>query len=99
MQKLGKELEFISFVQRDGSGVIPIGTPWSASNKHPKTDDMSYLDDDKFEVTIISMTNQTYIASGFRYFCCKIKTCNRNNENTYTSFLRRNGKKKAMNLL
>ena len=73
MRYEGKELEFISFVKRDGTGVIMCGTKWNADSKHPKTDEMSYLDDEVFNVTTISLTYKTYIASGFNTWVVKIK--------------------------
>lgn len=68
---LGKDLEFISFIKRDGTGVVMCGTPWDADT--PKTDDMSYLDNEKFELSLISLTYMTYIASGFNTWVVKIK--------------------------
>jgi hypothetical protein len=73
MRKLGKELEFISFVNRDGSGTIPVGTKWNSDSGHPKTDDMSYLDDEEFEINAISMTYKTFIASGFNTWVVRLK--------------------------
>lgn len=74
MKKFGKELEFISWVKRDGSGVIPIGTEWNRETSgHPKTDDMSYQDEDEFELNIISLTERTYIASGFNTWVVRLK--------------------------
>ena len=73
MEKLGKELEFISFIKRDGSGVIMCGTEWNTESGHPKTDDMSYLDDEIFRIKIISITEKTYIASGFNTWVVRLK--------------------------
>jgi hypothetical protein len=73
MKALGKDLEFISFVKRDGSGTIPVGTKWDVDMPHPKTDDVSYMDDDLFTLNIISLTHKTYIASGFNTWVVKIK--------------------------
>ena len=73
MRKLGKELEFISFVKRDGSGTVAVGTEWNSDSEHPKTDDMSYLDDDEFDIKIISLTYKTYIASGFNTWVVRLK--------------------------
>jgi len=73
MKKLGKELEFISFIKRDGSGTIACGTSWDKNSKHPKTDDMSYLDEDHFDINAISITHKTYIASGFNTWVVKLK--------------------------
>lgn len=73
MTKKGKELEFISWIKRDGSGVIPIGTFWNTDCDYPKTDDMSYEDETDFDLTCLSMTQQTWIASGFNTFVVKMK--------------------------
>lgn len=74
MKKFGKELEFISWVKRDGSGVIQVGTKWNReTSEHPKTDDMSYQDEDEFELNIISLTERTYIASGFNTWVVRLK--------------------------
>ena len=72
MKYLGKKLEFISLIKRDGSGTIPVGTPWTNESKHPKTDCVKYLDDEKFSITCLSVTNRTYIASGFNSWVVKI---------------------------
>jgi hypothetical protein len=73
MKKYGKELEFISWIKRDGSDVIPVGTEWNKDCGHPKTDDMNYLDDTEFEIRAISMTYKTFIASGFNTWVVKLK--------------------------
>jgi hypothetical protein len=73
MKKLGKELEFISFVKRDGSGTIMCGGEWDKESGYPKTDDMSYHDDDKFKLTRISISHNTFIASGFNTWVVRIK--------------------------
>jgi hypothetical protein len=73
MKKYGKELEFISWIKRDGSGVIPAGTEWNKDSRHPKTDDMSYLDDTQFKIISLSMTYKTFIASGFNTWVVKLK--------------------------
>lgn len=73
MKKKGKDLEFISWIKRDGSGVIPIGTPWNEDCDFPKVDDMSYEDETKFKLTCLSATERTFIASGFNSFIVKIK--------------------------
>jgi hypothetical protein len=73
MRKFGKELEFISFVKRDGSGTIAVGTEWNTDSNHPKTDDVSYMDDEEFEINAISMTYKTFIASGFNTWVVRLK--------------------------
>jgi hypothetical protein len=73
MKKLGKELEFISFVKRDGSGTIAVGTARNADSDYPKTDDVSYMDDEEFEIRVLSITQKTYIASGFNTWVVRLK--------------------------
>lgn len=72
-KKLGKQLEFISVIKRDGSGVIAIPTQWNENSDYPKVDNMAYLDDDIFTISILSLTEKTYIASGFNSFVVKLK--------------------------
>jgi hypothetical protein len=74
MRKLGKELEFISFIKRDGSGTILVGNKWSRDSGYPKTDDVSYLDDEYFEINTLSLSNKSYIASGFNSWVVKLKS-------------------------
>ena len=73
MKKLGKELEFISWIKRDGTGTIMIGGEWNSSMDMPKIDDMSYEDDSTFDVNGLSITNKTFIACGFNSFVVKLK--------------------------
>lgn len=73
MEALGKELEFISLIKRDGSGVVPVPSPWTSESPHAKTDDMSYLDDTLFTINIMSLSCGTYIASGFNTWVVKLK--------------------------
>lgn len=68
MKKLAKELEFISWIKRDGSG----------TKKIPKTMlkmmlENEFAKDDEFEINSLSMSNNTFIASGFNSFVVKIK--------------------------
>lgn len=57
----GSRLEFISSINRDGSGT------------HPVSIDMSSLNDTIFTLTSLSITNGTYIASEFNSFIVKLK--------------------------
>lgn len=59
-RKYGRKLEFISRIKRDGSGTEPI-------------EDSKHLDDTKFNLTCLSITKGTYIASEFNSFVVKIK--------------------------
>lgn len=56
----GKDLIFISRIERDGSGVVPV-------------DDDKHLQTEKFELNCLSMTKETYIASGFNSYVVKLK--------------------------
>lgn len=73
MKKKGKDLEFISFIKRDGSGTIPIPSPWNEKSDYPKTDDMSYQNDDNFNIYRLSISEKTFIAIGFNSFVVKLK--------------------------
>jgi len=73
MEKFGKELEFISFIKRDGTGVIMIGGEWNVELEEPKTDNMSYVDEEVFRVEVLSLSNKTFIASGFNSFVVRLK--------------------------
>ena len=70
----GKELDFISLIQRDGSGVVSIGGKWTHKMGHAKTDDMSYVDEESFIIYCLSGNAGTYIAHGFNSFVVRLKT-------------------------
>lgn len=85
MKKLkGNQLEFISWILRDGSGTDPV-------------EDTEHLQNETFTINCLSMTKKTYIASGFNSFVVKIieidlwECCNRCVE---TSFCPNCGKQK-----
>jgi len=68
MRKKAKDLEFISRINRDGSG----------TTKVPKSMLKMMLEnplakDNKFKITYLSLTWGTYIASGFNCFVVKLK--------------------------
>lgn len=71
MKKKGKKLEFISFIKRDGSGTIAIGT--KNLKDYPQTDCVNYLNEVKFKLTTLSLSEETYIASEFNSFVVKLK--------------------------
>lgn len=73
MKKLGKELEFISWIRRDGTGTVIIGGEWNSGMDMPKIDDMSYLDEDVFDISCLSASGKTFIASGMNSFVVKLK--------------------------
>ena len=73
MIKKGKELEFISFVKRDGSGTILVGNSWTPESNHPKTDDVGYLDEEEFRLNPLSITYKTFVASGFNTWVVRLR--------------------------
>lgn len=70
---LGKDLQFISWIKRDGSGTLPIGTEWDESKPYPKIDEVSHMNNDKFTLLPLSFSSGTYIAAGFNSFVVKIR--------------------------
>lgn len=62
MKKLGYDLKFISKIKRDGSGTEKL------------TEEEELLNNsEKFNLTRLSISEDTYIASGFNSFVVKIK--------------------------
>lgn len=62
MKRFGKELEFISWIKRDGSGVDKV------TEAH-----IEVMKDEVFKVRRLSISHDTYIASGFNSFVVKLK--------------------------
>jgi len=62
MDKLGKELDFISWIKRDGSGTGMV-----------KKRLIELMQDDVFQVNCLSITEGTFVASGFNSFVVKLK--------------------------
>ena len=62
MQRFGRELEFINQINSDGSGVT------SVDNKY-----LEYIKNDRFQLSCLSITEKTWIASGFNSFVVKLK--------------------------
>ena len=62
MKKLGKDLDFISLIKRDGSGT-----------KKVKKKLIELIQEDNFKVNRLSITENTFIASGFNSFVVRIK--------------------------
>jgi len=62
MTKKGSKLEFISWINRDGSGVSQIP---------PELLDI--MQNETFDLIGLSMTHKTFIASNFNLFVVKIK--------------------------
>lgn len=71
MPELGHRLEFISWIKKDGSGVVMIPSP--RNENEPKLDDMSYVNNERFNLNPLSLSEKTFIASGFNSFVVKIK--------------------------
>jgi hypothetical protein len=67
----GKKLQFISFIKRDGSGVVMVRDLITLNC--PKLDNMSYLDEDNFKIMRLSISEKTFIACGFNSFIVKLK--------------------------
>lgn len=66
MKKLkGKDLEFISQINRDGSGTTPVSKSY-----------LEILQDEKFEMSVLSLTEKTYIAQCFNAFVVRLKNEN-----------------------
>jgi hypothetical protein len=68
MKKLAKELEFISWINRDGSGTKKV--PKSMLKMMLEND---LAKDDEFEINTLSMSNKTFIANGFNSFVVRLK--------------------------
>ena len=69
----GKDLEFISLILKDGSRLVPVGTPWNPDLNIPKTETVGYMDEDYFTLHPLSLSQGTYIAHGFNSWIVKIK--------------------------
>ena len=66
MKKLGKELIFVSQINRDGGG----------TNTNISKDYIDMMDGDTFKVNILSLSEKTFIASGFNSFVVRLKSKN-----------------------
>ena len=73
MEKTGKQLKFISLILRDGSGTVVCMSEWNNQMSIPKVDNMSYLDDERFTLSGLSLSEQTFIAHGFNSFIVRLK--------------------------
>ena len=62
MKKKGSDLEFISWINRDGSGTSDI-----------TKDHLEVLQDEKFKLIGLSIKENTFIAHGFNSFVVRIK--------------------------
>lgn len=61
--QLGKDIEFISRIRRNGSGTTPVDK-----------EDMSHLDNAVFNMNCLSITCGTWIASEFNSYVVKLKS-------------------------
>jgi hypothetical protein len=73
MEKLGKQLKFLSYIMRDGSGTVTCGSEWNENMDIPQVDNMKYLDNDTFNLTCLSLSQGTFIASNFNSFVVRLK--------------------------
>lgn len=68
MEKLSKDLIFISQINRDGSGVTPVNSEYLYFLQENK-----FSKDRPFHLRCLSMTEKTFIASNFNSFVVKLK--------------------------
>ena len=68
MRAKASELEFISQINRDGSGTTPVPESYLDSMLNN-----SLMKNDLFYLTCLSLTEKTFIASGFNSFVVKLK--------------------------
>jgi hypothetical protein len=68
MKKKAKDLIFISWIKRDGSGTEPVPDEMLENMLNNQ-----FSKDDKFNINALSMSNKTFIASGFNSFVVKLK--------------------------
>ncbi len=68
MKKKAHELIFISQIKRDGSGTSKVSKAYlKAMLENP------LMKDDEFDLTSLSISEGTFIASGFNSFVVKLK--------------------------
>ena len=68
MEKLPKELIFISQINRDGSGTSPVSDDYLKSMLENR-----FMKDELFYVRRLSLTEDTFIAMGFNSFVVRLK--------------------------
>ena len=69
MKRKAKNLYFISWIKRDGSGTIEV-----PENLLECMLNNSTCKNEKFKLNSLSVTEKTYIASGFNSFVVRLKT-------------------------
>jgi len=65
MKAFGRELEFISRIERDGSGTTPV-----------EKDYIEKMNDDEFRLMNLSLSQKTFIAGHMNVFVVKLKNEN-----------------------
>ena len=68
MKRKAKDLIFISQIKRDGSGTEPVPEEMLENMLNNK-----FSKDDNFTINVLSISNKTFIASGFNSFIVKLK--------------------------
>lgn len=68
MQKKAHELEFISQINRDGNGTMPVKESYLKSML-----ENSLMKDENFELHCLSLTEKTFIAFNFNAFVVRLK--------------------------
>ena len=68
MEKLAKELIFISQINRDGSGTSPVSDDYLKAML-----ENTLMKDEPFYVRVLSLSEKTYIAMGFNSFVVRLK--------------------------
>lgn len=68
MKKKAHELIFVSQINRDGSGTHPVAESYLKSML-----ENHLMKDEDFELNSLSITEKTYIASGFNSFVVRLK--------------------------
>ena len=68
MKAKAHQLEFISIINRDGSGTKKV---FKKDVKH--LTENQFAKEDEYKINSLSITNKTYIASGFNSYVVKLK--------------------------
>lgn len=71
-KKKAKDLIFISWINRDGSGTIEVPEDMLDNMLNNK-----FAKDNYFKINVLSLSNKTFIASGFNSFVVKLKEKNK----------------------
>lgn len=68
MKLKAKDLEFISWINRDGSGTTPV-----SDSMLDMMLNNSLAKDEEFKIITLSLTEKTFIASNFNSFVVRLK--------------------------